>query len=75
MDRMGSRAQSCQHGALSGHGGRFPPAIVFWVPTGEHFGEACTLAGLPEEISTRPSVRLCSAAVNGREECTISRLC
>ena len=61
-DWMGSGAVR-QHGALSGVLGQLPPAIVLWVPLGERFDEACTLAGLPKEIS--PSIF--SSSVNGRE--------
>lgn len=60
MDWTGSGAQSCQH---SGLGGLLPPAIVLWVPIGERFGEACTLAGLPEEIG----LSMFSSTVNGTE--------
>lgn len=63
--RMDGRAleRLCQHGLLSGLVGRPLPAIVLWVPTGERFGEACTLTGLLKKIS----LSIFSSAVNGDE--------
>ena len=60
MRSLDSEAQSCQHSGLRG---LLPPAIVLWVPIGEHFGEVWTLAGLPEEIS----ISMFSSTVNGSE--------